>query len=211
MKVHDLGIHYREGTSDEWVIDEVFKDQVYAIDLPEPPKIIVDIGANIGVSAIYFAKKYPDAKIYAFEPQSENYHLMLLNVIHYPNIIPSRYAIYDERGTFKLFAAAESHKHGYSLLGRDSPHEPVECIPLPDWMAENKIDRIGLLKIDCEGVENKIFQSLGPALDKIHAVVGEIHGADNWPLVDLLNRSGFEVSAPPTENTFSAKRRLPPG
>lgn len=202
----DLRLHYRPGTSDQWVIKEVFEEEVYKLDLPEPPRVIVDIGANIGCSSIYFAKMWPEAKIYAFEPQRENYEIMLLNTSPYRNIFRFRHAISNFNGQANLYAAAEAHKHGYSLLERDSPKELVDVCTLSSWRRLAGIHYIDLLKIDCEGVENKIIQNMAEhhELALVGAIIGEIHGAENLPLLHTLRDVGFQVTAPDDEQIFSA-------
>src|SRR5689334_9220251 len=62
-------IHYRSGSSDVHTFREIFLREEYAIKLPANliPKIIVDAGANIGFTTLFFAKQYPTAKIISLE------------------------------------------------------------------------------------------------------------------------------------------------
>src|SRR5262245_55671701 len=57
----------RMGTTDPWVLKQVLLDRHYDFSLPQDPKIIVDVGANIGLSAVFFANKYPNATVFALE------------------------------------------------------------------------------------------------------------------------------------------------
>src|SRR3712207_568757 len=54
-------VYLRPDSIDIVVHDEVFRDGCYAVDLPEPPQFIVDAGANIGLTSVYFAHRYPHA------------------------------------------------------------------------------------------------------------------------------------------------------
>ena len=58
--------------------------------------IVLDAGANIGASAIYFARRYPNARIFALEPEQENYDLLLRNTHRYHNIIPIKAALWGQ-------------------------------------------------------------------------------------------------------------------
>ena len=69
---------YNNG-SDNYIFSEVFIDKCYDIDLLSTPEKILDLGANVGYSSIYFKKKYPGAKVACVEPIEEN--LSILNSI----------------------------------------------------------------------------------------------------------------------------------
>src|SRR6476660_2675755 len=60
-------IHIRLRTTDASIYSSILLGGEYAFDLPFSPKIIVDAGANIGMASIYFAHRYPEAKIIAIE------------------------------------------------------------------------------------------------------------------------------------------------
>src|ERR1700741_4382586 len=62
----------RKGTSDLEVFREIFLFNTYDFPVPEP-RTIVDAGANIGLSAVYFANRFKDATIFAVEPESSNF------------------------------------------------------------------------------------------------------------------------------------------
>jgi FkbM family methyltransferase len=91
----DRQFFYRADTSDEWVIDQVFRQHQYALDqwpsyseilalierrrAENKKPLIIDAGANIGASAVYFAAKIPSAKIVAIEPAADNFDLLKRN------------------------------------------------------------------------------------------------------------------------------------
>ena len=68
-------IYYRPGTSDCRIISEILFAPRCEFHVPPDlkPKIIVDLGANIGIASIYFAHQFPDSEIFAFEPEEENF------------------------------------------------------------------------------------------------------------------------------------------
>ncbi len=117
-------VHYRTGSSDMRLIYEILLKKGRKADYWIPkginPKIILDIGANIGISAIYFAIRYPTAEIYAFEPMPDNYKLLEKNVREYENIKTFNVALGKEEGRFNIhnsdtdtnYGGASFHKLG---------------------------------------------------------------------------------------------------
>src|SRR5438477_12484313 len=81
-------VYLRFGTTDAWVFKEVLLDSEYDFLPPISPKVIVDAGANIGLSSIFFANKFPEATIYALEPEESNFQLLEKNASAYPRIRP---------------------------------------------------------------------------------------------------------------------------
>ncbi len=78
----------RLGTSDAMTFGEVITRNIYATRLSQPPRVIVDAGANIGLTAVYFANQFPTARILALEPESSNYALLCKNTAAYPQVVP---------------------------------------------------------------------------------------------------------------------------
>ena len=80
-------IYYRPGTSDPDVIYNVLlkpgKKAEYWVPDVVDPEVILDIGSNIGISAVYFASRYPKAGVYSFEPMPENFTLLSKNISAY--------------------------------------------------------------------------------------------------------------------------------
>jgi hypothetical protein len=62
-------------TSDVKAFEQVIYEKEYEMALSRPPSVILDAGANIGLASIYFANRYPNAKIIAVEPEKSNFEL----------------------------------------------------------------------------------------------------------------------------------------
>lgn len=71
-------VYFRPGTADLTTFREIFLREEYNLDLPPSfhPKIIIDAGANIGFTSLYFSRKYPDALIFSLEPEPGNFELL---------------------------------------------------------------------------------------------------------------------------------------
>jgi hypothetical protein len=74
---HPVTVRLR--TSDIPTYREVFLQQAYRLALQRPPSVIVDAGANIGLTSVYFALRYPAARIVAVEPEASNFALLTTN------------------------------------------------------------------------------------------------------------------------------------
>lgn len=85
-------VRLRMGTSDLRVFREIEKGE-YAFGLPFRPKMIVDVGANIGITSIFFATRYPEAKVIAIEAEKSNFDILERNARAYPSIVPVHAAL----------------------------------------------------------------------------------------------------------------------
>lgn len=76
-------VYYRPHTSDRGIIYNILIQQGNKAEYYVPdeikPDVIFDIGANIGITSIWLAKKYPAARIYSFEPVAENFEILEKN------------------------------------------------------------------------------------------------------------------------------------
>lgn len=145
-----------------------------------PGDVVIDVGANIGVFAIYAATAAPDVKVYAYEPFPGN--LVWLR----RNIEESKLAnvrVYDQAVTG---ATEERTLHVnparwivHSLVreeGESSHDITVKCVSLDQILEVETSGRCDLLKLDCEGSEYEILMSCRPeTLRRVKRIVGEYH------------------------------------
>ena len=213
------------------VLSEVFIDNDYDQGLVKVSKddVVVDIGFNVGLFSV---KSFLEGakKIYAVEPNEENISkfksINKNNVIN--NLQISNIAISDHDGTDSFLIDEDYDNSGRSMLektlhsGRTSfnshSYKTVKTQKLQTFLKENDIDKIDLLKIDCEGGElfilhednRKIFE------DKVNKVVGEIHFSLDTKqgsyMKNFLEETGFEFSIdagpdPAGLITFSALKK----
>jgi FkbM family methyltransferase len=150
-------VFLRPGHSDFSVFRQIFMNGEYDIPLPIKPKIIIDAGANIGLASLLFNFNYPDAIIFALEPDPTNLKLLKHQTRAYKQIKIFPYALWNSRTNLSLIS------EGYDAWGiRVSDNEvnnalSVKGIDLTTFMQENSIHEIDLLKIDVEGAEKEIF------------------------------------------------------
>ena len=95
-------IYIRNGSSDVHVYKEVIEKEEYDFISSHEPRVIIDAGANIGLAAVYFARKFPNAKIISIEPEKNNFFFLQQNTKNYPNIIVMQAALWDKVGEIEL-------------------------------------------------------------------------------------------------------------
>ena len=185
---------YRSGTRDPFVLYQVLvkggEKAEYYVPPALRPKIIVDIGSNIGASIIYFHEKFPDARILGFEPHPETFGILQQNVGHLRGVTVFNYGLGATNQ--RIAVPADSvHFGGFNTRGhfkdRGYPAAPVECEVrrLDDVLREIGVSQVDLIKTDCEGSEVDIFLTLSDEiLNQCQWIVGELH-----------DHTGFEVLA----------------
>src|SRR5438552_4218884 len=90
-------VFYRSGTADPFVLYQVLlrsgKKAEYYVPPGLRPKIILDIGSNIGASIIYFHRQFPDAKIFGFEPHPDTFRILQENVAKLSGVTDFNYGL----------------------------------------------------------------------------------------------------------------------
>lgn len=158
--------------ADYYVLHEVFLNNEYALTQNITPRVIIDLGANIGCSAIFFHTKYPDAIIYAIEAAPNTFVRLKANVASFPNIVPIHAAIATTDGT-ALFSCNQTHTQA-SLATEDATSSTnVPAITLTTLRERYNISIIDLLKFDIEGAEYEVFRCAPQKY--IRTLIGEVH------------------------------------
>lgn len=126
--------------------------------------VVVDVGASVGSAAIFFSLAYPEAEVFCFEPHAESFQLLTDNTQGIERIHCFRFGLFNRECTANLHI-------GDSTFTTNSIHRAVdkvertESVELRD--AANALQSVGLndvdiLKIDTEGCEVQILESLLP-------------------------------------------------
>ncbi len=174
------------------------------INLNHNIDIILDIGANIGATSIFFALNYPNSTIFSFEPVSETYDILLKNTKLFNNIFCKKYAVTNNTGEQQIYIDQERLGRS-SLIEKHrnmdiSYSEKTKTINLNNFIDENNISKIDILKIDCEGSEVEILDSIKNYLSKISLIYIEIHGENKIKyLTDLLKKTHNEIVSIPSK------------
>ena len=204
-------IYLRLKTSDLNAYDKIFLQNDYDFPVNSVPSVIVDAGANIGFASIYFARRYPNAKIIAIEPELSNFKLLEKNVRPLKNITPVHAALWREDTTMDVVDPGIGH-WGFQVAangdaGSAARIEKVEALSIPTLMRRYGLDWIDILKVDIEGAEKELFESAPGWIDKVQTVMIELHDRLKPGCTDSFNRAtaDFTVSQTKGENIFRSR------
>lgn len=160
---------------------------------------IIDVGGHIGLFALFSSQFCKSGRIYCFEPIKENFDLLKANVElnHITNIIPTNTAVSKENGMVTIYLNED--EAGHSMHVTSTKSVKVESISLQTILDSNNIDSCDFLKLDCEGEEYAIMDSLNSThYDRIRKMCIEYHFADIKPhllegLIKKLKSLSFDV------------------
>jgi len=166
---------YMSATSDISIFDKIFVQNEYLINPRSKPEIIFDLGSNIGFSVLYFKSLFPDAHIYAFEPNPLVYSKLESNCRGLLNVQCFNVAISNLDGE-KDFFVGEKSSLSSSFLKRNESYQSIKVRTrsLDSIVNEQQINNIDLVKFDVEGAEYDVFINC-KKLNKIRDLIGEVH------------------------------------
>jgi FkbM family methyltransferase len=183
---------------------EISINQDYDIQqncLVDKDDVVLDIGANYGFFTLDSLSKGAK-KIYSIEPYPEAFHHLVELSNKYPEIFPINKAVSSENGMLKFMVnkntsavnCLENHLDGSEdqYYGID-----VESINI-NTLLENLPEKVSFMKVDCEGAELELFQSItNTNLKKIQKVAIETHGDEIEQFVrQRLLENNFRVYKP---------------
>lgn len=182
-------IHYRRNRGDIQGIREVWLDRVYSVPFGRRPQVIVDLGANIGLTSLFFCEKYSPQRVVMVEPDPANAAVLSANCAQCKAQVEVIVAAIGHQDGIAYFEDSEE-----SNLGRVSETgRPVRCISMPSLMRACGLARIDLLKIDIEGGEGQLLSLENDWLECVGSIMIEFHPqvVDEPTLIALLQRKGF--------------------
>jgi FkbM family methyltransferase len=156
------------------VVLEVFLDEVYRVDVEEPVRTVLDLGAHTGASVCYFADRYPGTRILAVEPNPVALRRLAHNLRGIRGVEIVAAALDGRSGVAYLAASPGAGTWSARLAGpTEARGSSVETLTLQDLRWRFGLDRIDLVKFDIEGAERHLLD--GTDVSGIRALVGEVH------------------------------------
>jgi FkbM family methyltransferase len=194
----EVELELRNSIDDFFVVQDVFGNEEYEPTLPkQAPKVIFDLGANIGCTAILFKTRYPDADLYCFEPDPDNFERLVDNTKQFSKVTCYKYALGARKEQKTFYVSDVSHmRNSFSVRGPSDRAISVDVVSLADAIAMTGVNKIDFLKFDIEGAESEMFATFKD-WDRIGAFAGEIHPKlipDRGEALVKLLRQNFEVT-----------------
>jgi FkbM family methyltransferase len=207
-------LRLRPAVGDLFVLYEVLMGECYYIPSamcdPESVKTIVDCGANVGITSLYLAARYPAARIYAIEPLAANYELLCHNTREVSQITPIHACVTPREGP-PVYFTTDRPAWG-NRISQSGAGVLTEAITVEALCRRHSLAAIDLLKVDIEGGEKDLFSEPG-FLKGVKLIVIELHpGYDLASFRRDLQPWGLEVRSPGPDlgtKMITASRRLP--
>ena len=199
MNGKDFDFNYREDSAgDKGVVNQIFEHNAYNInqwaqgkklidyhnqESQKQPSLIIDAGANIGASPLYFSQHYSNSVVFSIEPEVNNWHLLELNTSSITNIYSFNGAISNFDGEIYLEDPGLSDwgfrtkKNIPSSEGGIKVKSICPASILSHPIALNKKPLI--IKIDIEGGEDDLFSSDVAWINMFPLIIIELH---DWML-----------------------------
>lgn len=203
-------IHLRLRTTDVSVFEEIILDAEYYFETPKSPRLIVDAGANIGMTSVFFANLFPEAKIISVEPEASNFEMLRKNAAPYSNIQPLLGALWKENVELCL-SDPGTGSWGFQTHERtESEGAPVMVrgMTVDSLMAQCGTDHIDVLKMDIEGSEKEVFETCAAWIGKVGMIIVELHdrSRNGCSRSAYAATKDFEFDWCKGETTFFARR-----
>jgi FkbM family methyltransferase len=176
-------------------VDEIFVREVYRFKCGHETPTIIDCGANIGLSVLYFKTLFPQAKVTAFEADPGIFQALQRNVAEYQmaEVHLHNAAVWTANGRLGFNADGAL---GGKISATNAASAEVECIRLKDLLRH----RIDFLKIDIEGAEYAVLTDCQDDLKNVDRLFVEYHSTPGEPqtldeILAILRAAGFRYYA----------------
>jgi FkbM family methyltransferase len=157
----------------KWVAEGILQGKTYPyLPFTHDVRTVLDVGANCGAATVYFARHYPDATIHAFEPGSEQRYFLEENAATLPNVHVHPIGLHDDDRDAELFKG-DGDTGMSSIIRRSVNLDESETIQLRHggrWVEANGIELIDILKVDVEGAEIPVLESLADQLPGVQVL-----------------------------------------
>lgn len=166
----------RKDTSDHYVFRDIFLLNELVLPVSIHPKLIIDLGAYIGLSAIYYKEAYPDSTLICVEPEDSNFELLKNNTSQFSQVQTIHSGVWSKNVGLKI-SNQSVEKWAFSLEEvPDGEEYDVFAVTVDSLLENSGFSHIDILKVDIEGAEKQLF-SVGCEkwIDKVNILVLELH------------------------------------
>lgn len=172
----------RGNSSDAEVFSQIYiqTESACLLDL-KAVDLVIDAGANVGYSSLYFLSHFPDCQVVAIEPDPANFAALRENLAPYGSRVTlHNCGIWSKPA--QLAIESSHYRDGREWTRQVRECEPGEqgditAITIPQILQQSGRDRLSLLKMDIEGAEAVVFADAACRdwLARTEAVAIELH------------------------------------
>jgi FkbM family methyltransferase len=176
------------------LVEEIFCEEIYMFEPSQAEPLIIDCGANIGVSVIFFKEKYPNAKVIAFEPDKEIFSILKENIesFGYSNVSLIDKAVWNKTEELTFYTEGALAGSITTDFTRSNNHIKISAVDFLQYIDQP----IDLLKIDIEGAEYIVLKHISNKLSFVKHLFVEYHSERSKPqelddLLTIIKQAGF--------------------
>lgn len=198
VQLHGARTRYSEANALLHSCREIFVDEVYKFRAIGDAPFVIDCGANIGLSILYFKRLYPKAQVLAFEPDPTLFDILRYNVEQawkLPGVELVNKGVWHRDDTLVFHvegALAGSLVVDFAGVNKVAN---VDVVNLAPYLRQRPVD---FLKIDIEGAENQMLSIFEDGLANVQNFFLEYHSLPELPqclpeYLSIAKKAGFRV------------------
>jgi FkbM family methyltransferase len=172
-----------------WTSRDILEGRTYPyLPFVRDVEVVFDVGANCGATTVHLARHYGGAEVHAFEPGSIQRAVLERNARAHPNVRVHPFGFHSRDQRVPLYRGAVDTGLSSVFPGPDtaSDSETVELRAAGPWAAGEGIDRVDVLKVDTEGCELDVLESLAELLPTVKVLYTEYDSRDARRAIDRM-------------------------
>jgi FkbM family methyltransferase len=165
---------------------------------------IIDAGAQAGFFSLYCRALNAKIRIYAIEPENQNTIQLVkhLRQNHIQNVKIFQQALAGKTGQAEFYVSEDTHDHSLIESKKFKEKISVPATSLSDFLKNNKLIRVSLLKMDIEGAEYEVLENFDKEdwrkLENILLEYHDLPAKNHQQLAELIRRNGFSLEIFPS-------------
>lgn len=198
-KITGSHIHMTDAASFLYMYGEIFDQQIYKFIARSKQPLIIDCGANIGLSIIYFKTLYPESRVVAFEPDRNIFQILKSNIESsgYNGVRLVDKAVWKENSVTNFMPDGADGGRMVQINPGSELYE-VSTVRLRDYLKEP----VDLLKLDIEGAEVEVLEDCADLINNVSNLFVEYHSFVKEKqtlhrIINILHDASFRIHIHP--------------